>query len=45
MLCDYFTLFLAKMQPIFQPVLNEQRMKYIAYHREIFRQLESERKK
>lgn len=33
------------MQPIFQPLLNEKRMTYIAYHREIFFALEAERKK
>lgn len=33
------------MQPIFQPILNEQRMKYIEYHRNIFKQLEIERKR
>lgn len=33
------------MQPIFQPLLNEKRMTYIAYHREVFFALEAERKK
>lgn len=33
------------MQPIFQPLLNEKRMTYIAYHREVFFTLEAERKK
>jgi len=33
------------MQPIFQPVLNEQRMKYIEYHRNLFKKLEIERKR
>lgn len=28
------------MQPIFQPILNEKRMEYIAYHREQFKKLE-----
>ena len=33
------------MQPIFQPILNEKRMEYLGYHREIFYKLERERKK
>jgi predicted restriction endonuclease len=32
------------MQPIFQPILNEKRMEYIAYHREQFKKLEVIRK-
>ena len=32
------------MQPIFQPILNESRMKYLNYHREIFKKLEADRK-
>lgn len=33
------------MQPIFQPILNEKRMEYLKYHRQVFNFLESERKK
>ena len=33
------------MQPIFQPLLNEKRMAYIAYHRSVFLSLEEDRKK
>lgn len=33
------------MQPIFQPILNENRMKYLAYHESVFRSKEEERKK
>lgn len=32
------------MQPIFQPILNEKRMKYLEYHRKVFEALEIERK-
>jgi len=32
------------MQPIFQPILNEKRMEYIKYHRELFYKMEKERK-
>ena len=32
------------MQPIFQPILNEKRMQYLAYHRSVFEQKEAERK-
>lgn len=33
------------MQPIFQPILNEKRMEYIKYHREVFYELEAIRRK
>lgn len=33
------------MQPIFQPILNDKRMQYLGYHREIFYKLEKERRK
>lgn len=33
------------MQPIFTPILNEKRMKYIAYHRAVFEAKELERKR
>lgn len=33
------------LQPIFQPILNEKRMEYIKYHRDMFNALEIERKK
>lgn len=33
------------LQPIFQPILNESRMKYIEYHRNVFKEFESKRKK
>lgn len=32
------------MQPIFQPILNEKRMEYLKYHREVFKKLEVLRK-
>lgn len=32
------------MQPIFQPILNEKRMKYLAYHRAVFEELEEKRR-
>lgn len=32
------------LQPIFQPILNEKRMEYLAYHHKIFEKLEIERK-
>ena len=32
------------LQPIFKAILNDKRMEYLAYHREIFRKLEIERK-
>ena len=32
------------LQPIFQPILNEKRMKYLKYHFELFQKLEVERK-
>lgn len=32
------------LQPIFQPILNEKRMKYLEYHRNIFKELEAQRK-
>lgn len=31
-------------QPIFQPILNDKRMKYLAYHRHVFEELEIKRK-
>lgn len=33
------------MQPIFQPILNENRMKYLAYHESVFIRKEEERKR
>lgn len=33
------------MQPIFTPILNEKRMKYLSYHRQVFNELEQKRKK
>lgn len=33
------------LQPIFQPILNEKRMEYLKYHREMFLKLEEERKR
>ncbi len=33
------------LQPIFQPVLNEKRMKYLKYHLDFFRQMEAHRRK
>lgn len=32
------------MQPIFQPILNEKRMKYLAYHHAVFEELEKKRR-
>lgn len=32
------------MQPIFKPILNDKRMKYLAYHRKVFEMMEEERK-
>jgi hypothetical protein len=32
------------MQPIFQPILNEKRMEYLKYHREVFYEMEKLRK-
>ena len=33
------------MQPIFQPILNENRMQYLAYHESVFIRKEEERKR
>lgn len=36
---------LCLMQPVFQAVLNDKRMEYLKYHKEVFDKLEAERKK
>ena len=33
------------LQPIFKPILNEKRMQYLAYHRQVFERKEQERKR